>query len=76
MLASVVFLLGGSFFLFAFACWHKKSTARIEGLTKYLEKVNTRSRGLLLLAEEDEFSRLQDDIYKTITTLYQTRDAA
>lgn len=25
---------------------------------------------------EDEFSRLQDEIYKTVTTLYQTRDAA
>ncbi len=26
--------------------------------------------------EEDEFSKLQDEMYKTVTTLYQTRDAA
>ncbi|MCI9079337.1 MAG: HAMP domain-containing histidine kinase [Lachnospiraceae bacterium] len=76
VLAGVVFLLGVSLFFFAFAYWHKKSTMRIDGLTKYLEKVNTGSQGLLLVAEEDEFSRLQDEIYKTITTLYQTRDAA
>ncbi|MCI8364770.1 MAG: HAMP domain-containing histidine kinase [Eubacterium sp.] len=74
--ASVVFLLGGSLFLFTFAHRHKKSAARIDGLTNYLEKVNTGGQGLLLAAEEDEFSRLQDEIYKTITTLYQTRDAA
>lgn len=74
--ASMVFLLGGALFLFAFEHWHKKSAVRIEGLTKYLEKVNTGSQGMLLATEEDEFSRLQDEIYKTITTLYQTRDAA
>ena len=74
--ASVVFLLGGALFFFTFAHRHKKSAARIDGLTNYLEKVNTGGKGLLLAAEEDEFSRLQDEIYKTITTLYQTRDAA
>ena len=42
----------------------------------YLEKVNTGSQGLLLDTSEDEFSGLQDEIYKTITALYQTRDAA
>lgn len=76
VLASMVFLLGGALFFFTFAYWHKKSAVRIEGLTKYLEKVNTGSQGVLLATEEDEFSRLQDEIYKTITTLYQTRDAA
>lgn len=76
VLTGVVFLLGGALFIFAFAYWRKKMVARIEGLTKYLEKVNTGSQGLLLAVGEDEFSRLQDEIYKTITTLYQTRDAA
>ncbi len=76
VLASVVFLLGVALFLFAFVYWHKKSAARIDALTNYLEKVNTGDQGLLLAAKEDEFSRLQDEIYKTITTLYQTRDAA
>ncbi len=76
MLASVGFLLGGSLFLFTFVHWRKKSAARIKTLTNYLEKVNTGSQGLLLDTSEDEFSRLQDEIYKTITTLYQTRDTA
>ncbi len=76
VLAGMAFLLGGALFLFAFVYWHKKSAARIGALTNYLEKVNTGGQGLLLAAEEDEFSRLQDEIYKTITTLYQTRDAA
>ena len=31
---------------------------------------------ILLEAEEDDHSRLQDEIYKTVTTLYHTRDAA
>ncbi len=76
MLASVGFLLGGSLFLFTFVHWRKKSAIRIKTLTNYLEKVNTGSQGLLLDTSEDEFSRLQDEIYKTITTLYQTRDTA
>lgn len=76
VIASMIFLLGGAFFFFAFVYWHKKSAARIDALTNYLEKVNTGGQGLLLAAKEDEFSRLQDEIYKTITTLYQTRDAA
>lgn len=75
-LAGAAFLSGAALFLFAFAYWHKKTAARIESLTAYLEKVNTGGQGLLLAAEEDAFSRLQDEIYKTITMLYQTRDAA
>lgn len=76
VLAGMVFLLGAILFFFTFVYWHKKSAVRIEGLTKYLEKINAGGQGLLMAAEEDEFSRLQDEIYKTITTLYQTRDAA
>ncbi len=76
ILASVGFLLGGALFLFTFAYWKRKSAVRIESLTNYLEKVNTGGQGALLDVPEDEFSQLQDEIYKTITTLYQTRDAA
>ena len=32
--------------------------------------------GTLIQTQEDDFSRLQDEIYKTVTTLYQTREAA
>lgn len=49
---------------------------RIEGLTKYLEQVNTKTGGSLLSKKEDEFSMLQDEIYKTVTNLFQTKEAA
>lgn len=75
-IALVVFLAGGILFLFSFWYWHKKSTARIQALTNYLEKIHTGGQELLLDTSEDEFSRLQDEIYKTVTTLYQTKDAA
>ncbi len=63
-------------FLFSFWYSHRKSSVRIQTLTNYLEKINSGGQGLLLDTSEDEFSRLQDEIYKTVTTLYQTRDAA
>lgn len=74
--ASLGVFAGGSLFLFSFWQWNKNRTARIKTLAGYLEKVNTGSQGLLLDTSEDEFSGLQDEIYKTITALYQTRDAA
>lgn len=69
-------LTGGVLFLFSFQYWHRKMAARIEALTAYLEKINTGGQGLLFDFSEDAFSRLQDEIYKTVTTLYQTRDDA
>lgn len=70
------FVIGGALFLLSFLLWHRKSETRIRALTQYLEKVNTGEQGVLLDTSEDEFSGLQDEIYKTITALYQTRDAA
>lgn len=70
------FLAGCVFFLCIFVYWRKKSDARIKMLIRYLEKINTGGQGLLMDASEDEFSKLQDEIYKTVTTLYQTREAA
>lgn len=69
-------LAGGIFFLFCFLHWRRKTVSRIETLTEYLEKINMGVQGLLLDFSEDEFSKLQDEIYKTVTTLYQTRDDA
>jgi len=76
LIAWIGFIIGGIAFLLSYWCWHKKITSRIRMLTDYLEKVNTGSQGLLLETSEDDFSRLQDGIYKTVTTLYQTREAA
>ena len=56
--------------------WRKKEIARIQALTDYLEKVNTGSSGVLFSVGEDDFSKLQDEIYKTVTELQQTRDEA
>lgn len=75
-IAGMGFVISGAIFVSAFRYWHKRSAARIKALTDYLEKINTGGQGLLLGTSEDEFSRLQDEIYKTVTTLYQTRDAA
>lgn len=75
-LAAVGFLAGGVLFLLTVLFWHRKDTARIRALTDYLEKVNIGSGGILLPDGEDDFSKLQDEIYKTVTELYQTREAA
>lgn len=70
------FAAGGMLFLITLLLWHKKDVTRIKTLTDYLEKVNSGSGGVLLQTGEDDFSKLQDEIYKTVTALYQTRDAA
>jgi len=74
--AAAGFLVSGTLFAFTLLLRRRKETARIKFLTGYLEKVNTGGGGILPLAGEDEFSKLQDEIYKTVTELYQTRDAA
>lgn len=70
------FLAGGMLFFFSFWYWHRKSDARIQALTEYLEKINTGVQGLIFESSDDEFSKLQDEIYKTVTELYQTREEA
>ena len=70
------FLAGGILFLFSFWYWHRKSDARIQALTGYLEKINTGVQGLVFESSDDEFSKLQDEIYKTVTELYQTKEEA
>ena len=54
----------------------RKNRKRIDDLTVYLEKVNTGAAGTLIQTQEDEYSHLQDEIYKTVTMLYQTREKA
>ncbi|HEX3023434.1 MAG TPA: HAMP domain-containing sensor histidine kinase, partial [Lachnospiraceae bacterium] len=53
----------------------RRKTNRIKGLTTYLEKVN-RGQESLLLRHEDDFSYLEDEIYKTVTTLRQMSENA
>ena len=75
-IAALSFLTGGILFLFSFWYWHRKSDARIQALTGYLERINTGVQGVVLESSDDEFSKLQDEIYKTVTELYQTREEA
>ena len=76
LIAGACFVSGSALVLFTFWCRHRKTDSRIRMLTEYLEKINTGGQGLLFDTSEDEFSGLRDEIYKTVTTLYQTRDAA
>lgn len=76
LLAAAGFLSGCFLFLSVYLYSHKREVKRIRELTDYLEAVNTGGSGRLLEAADDDFSRLQDEIYKTVTSACQTRDAA
>ena len=70
------FGIGCALFLSTLIFWHRKNKSRIQSLTTYLERVNNGDSDILLQVGEDDFSKLQDEIYKTVTMLYQTRDMA
>lgn len=73
----VIGLVVGNFlFLFTFFYRNKIETLRIRALVEYLEQVNTGKAVILSTSGEDDFSKLEDEIYKTVTFLYQTKDFA
>lgn len=49
---------------------------RVYELTEYLERVNFGAEGTMIQMKEDEFSHLQDEIYKTVTSLRQMKEEA
>jgi signal transduction histidine kinase len=53
----------------------KKRRLRIGRLSDFLEEAN-QGRYPLLTRSEDEFSRLEDELYKTVTELRQSRESA
>ena len=55
---------------------NRKESLRIQALTDYLEQVPMGKAPVLAASGEDEFSKLEDAIYKNVTYLYQTKDAA
>lgn len=69
-------LAGILLFLFVLLCRDRAKRERIQELTEYLEQVNTGKAPVLSLHREDAFSPLEDAIYKTVTYLGQTKDAA
>lgn len=76
LIAAAALSAGVLMFLSAFFYWLDKERRHMQALTQYLEKVNAGGQGILAAAGEEEGSRLQDEIYKTVTALYQTRDVA
>lgn len=75
LLTAALLAVSGAFF--ASGCFlYQSSRRRIDGLTEYLEQVNSGAAQMILQNDEDCFSHLQDEIYKTVTNLYQTRNAA
>ena len=63
-------------FVFAMRSISRRYRDRLAELTLYLEQVNTGKTGTIIQTKEDAFSHLQDEMYKTVTALYQTREAA
>lgn len=67
-------VIGLAFILFYLM--KRRERERIEALAQYLERLNMRREVTILPNKEDSFSRLQDEIYKTVTMLYKTREEA
>lgn len=76
LFAGAGFFTGILLFLFTFLYRNQTEAARIRALAEYLEQVNTGKAPILSTSGEDDFSRLEDEIYKTVTFLYQTKDSA
>ncbi len=68
--------VGISLYVLTFLTRNKKEGKRIQALSEYLEQVNMGKAAILSVSGEDNFSKLEDEIYKTVTFLYQTKDAA
>lgn len=72
----LLFLLTAGSFLLVIWGINRRKQRRIAGLTGYLEQVNAGAGGTIIQGSEDEFSRLEDEMYKTVTELSQTREQA
>ncbi len=76
LFAAASFLTGILLFIVTFLYRNKREAIRIRALAEYLEQVNTGKAAILSASGEDDFSKLEDEIYKTVTFLYQTKDKA
>ena len=76
LLTIMVFLLIVGSFLIFYGYTDRYNRKRIEELTNYLECVNIGKFDRIIQFKEDSFSQLEDEIYKTVNTLRQTRDTA
>ncbi len=76
LFAAAGFLTGILLFIITFLYRNQREAIRIRTLAEYLEQVNTGRAAVLSASGEDDFSKLEDEIYKTVTFLYQTKDRA
>jgi len=70
------YVIGIFLFVVTFLWRNKVESRRIYTLIDYLEQVNSGKAAILSVNGEDDFSKLEDEIYKTVTSLYQTKDVA
>ncbi|MBE5878299.1 MAG: HAMP domain-containing histidine kinase [Lachnospiraceae bacterium] len=75
-LAFMVFLFIIGSFMVHICYIERYNRRRIGELTNYLESVNIGKLDKIIQSREDNFSHLEDEIYKTVTMLRQTRDKA
>ncbi|GFI43727.1 sensor protein SphS [Lachnospiraceae bacterium] len=82
--AYLPFTAGVSILLFQIGGWitfkrrrgeDRRVKSRIRGLTEYLRAVNS-GEGAALSRNEDDFSHLEDEMYKTVMELRSTKEAA
>ena len=76
LFVTIGFLMGALLFLVTFFFRNKMEARRIQDLSEYLEQVNMGKSVILSTFGEDDFSKLEDEIYKTVTYLYQTKATA
>ncbi|MDE7257873.1 MAG: sensor histidine kinase, partial [Lachnospiraceae bacterium] len=76
LFTSAGFLAGILLFILTFLYRNHKEALRIRALADYLEQVNMGKAVILSTSGEDNFAKLEDEIYKTVTYLYQTKDSA
>lgn len=76
ILSAAVFLVTAGGFLFVWLVPRRYERERIVELTDYLEQINVGGAVAVLATKEDAFSHLQDEMYKTVTELYRTREQA
>lgn len=74
--AAAGWLSGGLLFAATFLYRNQKERKRIQALAVYLEQVNMGKAAIYSVAGEDDFAKLEDEIYKTVTFLEQTKDTA
>ena len=76
ILSSIIFVMISGCCLVSLWWMNRRKKLRISELTDYLELINIGKEKIVIHTKEDEFSCLQDEIYKTVTQLIYTKEAA